>query len=78
VAGLIALALAGIFAITRISIRRPTHSGPATPAAGGTPAEPGGEAAKKAEATADVAKDAEPSPAGEGAKDPPAAPETQG
>jgi hypothetical protein len=81
VAGLIALALAAIFAITRISLRRPSHSSPATPAtpaAGGPPKDTGGEAAKPAEAPPDVAKDAEATAAGEPAADPPAAPETQG
>ncbi len=68
VAGLAALALAGVFAVTRISIRRPTPSRPDAKAADDGPPPP------KTEGGA--VEDAKASAGNEAAEDPPADPET--
>ena len=60
VAGLVALALAGVFAVTRISIRRPTPSGAAAASTGAPPAKAKAEPAGDAATAGAAAESAEP------------------
>jgi hypothetical protein len=76
VAGLVALALAGVFAVTRISIRRPAPAAAAATSAAPPPPEAQDEPAEKPDSTEKPDQTAEPDsigePEAEGPADPPA------
>jgi hypothetical protein len=75
VAGLVALALAAVFAVTRISIRRPAHAAAADTSAAAPPPEAQAESAEDADSTEEPDSAEEPDspeePEPEGPDDPP-------